>query len=197
MGRVRGADGRAAVLKAAQNLFYAQGVEAVSVDHVAQAAGVTKRAVYYHFPSKRDLVIAYLEHADDPALELLQTFARDRKESGSHPFALIIDGLGRWMRSGNFHGCAFLSAAKAMPDDPSVVGITVAHKRRTRDWLAELAASRGDRDPAAAAGQFLLVLDAVLSTGHLYPVDDLLGRARAALAAVLATQEPQTGEATR
>jgi AcrR family transcriptional regulator len=185
MARTRGIDGHNLVLDAAARLFYADGIEAVSVDQVASAAGLTKRAIYYHFPSKRDLVLAYLERADDPALALLKSFARTRDASNCHPYAAVLNGLGRWLRSGKFHGCAFLNAVRALPDDPSVASIAITHKDRTRDWLAEVAAAEGHSRPRQAAGHFLLVLDSVLSTGHLYETDDLLERAHAALSSIL------------
>jgi TetR/AcrR family transcriptional regulator, regulator of autoinduction and epiphytic fitness len=45
----------AAVIAAATDAFLAQGYEAASMDAIAACAGVSKRTVYNHFPSKRDL----------------------------------------------------------------------------------------------------------------------------------------------
>jgi AcrR family transcriptional regulator len=55
---------RARILSAANNLFYAEGIRAVSVDAVAAKAGLTKKTLYYHFRSKDDLVAAYLAARD-------------------------------------------------------------------------------------------------------------------------------------
>ncbi|WP_296942705.1 TetR/AcrR family transcriptional regulator [uncultured Massilia sp.] len=46
---------RVAILAAAADQFRAHGYEASSVDSIAAAAGVSKRTVYNHFPSKEDL----------------------------------------------------------------------------------------------------------------------------------------------
>ncbi len=46
---------RLAILAAAADQFRAHGYEATSVDSIAAAAGVSKRTVYNHFPSKEDL----------------------------------------------------------------------------------------------------------------------------------------------
>src|SRR4029077_7131780 len=45
---------RRRLIAAADGLFYGQGIRAVGVDAVAEAAGVTKRTLYYHFASKDD-----------------------------------------------------------------------------------------------------------------------------------------------
>ena len=49
------AETRKRILNAANRLFYAQGIRAVSVDAVAEKAGVTKKTLYYHFKSKDTL----------------------------------------------------------------------------------------------------------------------------------------------
>ncbi|HYT48639.1 MAG TPA: helix-turn-helix domain-containing protein, partial [Burkholderiales bacterium] len=48
------------ILAAADKLFYRQGIRAVGVDAVAAEAGVSKRTLYNHYPSKDDLIAAYL-----------------------------------------------------------------------------------------------------------------------------------------
>ena len=57
----RRADTRARLLDAAATLFAAHGVDAVSVDAVAEAAGRTSGAVYDHFGSKQGLLLALLD----------------------------------------------------------------------------------------------------------------------------------------
>ena len=49
-------DTKGRILKSAYSLFRQQGFTRVSVDAIAEWAGVTKRTVYYHFKSKDDIV---------------------------------------------------------------------------------------------------------------------------------------------
>ena len=83
MARVAGQDGRGAILDAAKKLFYEHGLEAISVEVIAAQAGVTKRALYYHFPSKHDLVLAYLDAVDEPVLTLLRGMVQRNSAPGS------------------------------------------------------------------------------------------------------------------
>jgi AcrR family transcriptional regulator len=46
---------RDALIKAARKLFAARGYESVSVDEIADAAGLTKGAVYHQFKDKKDV----------------------------------------------------------------------------------------------------------------------------------------------
>lgn len=54
-GRPRSEAKRDAILQAAARLFLEQGPQAISMDRVAVAAGVSKRTVYAHFDSKEQL----------------------------------------------------------------------------------------------------------------------------------------------
>ena len=48
------------ILAAADKLFYQHGIRAVGVDAIADEAGVSKRTLYNHYPTKDDLIAAYL-----------------------------------------------------------------------------------------------------------------------------------------
>src|SRR5258708_20570817 len=51
---------RGRILQAARELFYREGINAVSVDAIAAAAGTNKMTLYRHFSSRDELVAAYL-----------------------------------------------------------------------------------------------------------------------------------------
>ena len=52
---------RAAVIEAATEEFLTYGYFGTSMDRIAEAANVSKRTVYDHFPSKEDLFSGDLE----------------------------------------------------------------------------------------------------------------------------------------
>ena len=43
---------REKIVEAANRLFYGEGIRAVSVDAIAEKAGVTKKTLYYHFKAR-------------------------------------------------------------------------------------------------------------------------------------------------
>jgi len=67
----RKAETRTRLLAAAAELFAEQGIDAVSVDAVAEAAGRTSGAVYAHFGSKQGLLLALLDSWKDSVLTVL------------------------------------------------------------------------------------------------------------------------------
>ncbi|MCV2488645.1 TetR/AcrR family transcriptional regulator [Geodermatophilus sp. YIM 151500] len=52
---------RLQLLRAAQDVFVAQGFHAAAMDDIAVRAGVSKPVLYQHFPGKRELYLALLE----------------------------------------------------------------------------------------------------------------------------------------
>ncbi|MBR9907332.1 MAG: TetR family transcriptional regulator [Gammaproteobacteria bacterium] len=72
---------RQELLDAAERLFSEKGVSNTSMNQVAEAAGVTRGAIYHHFENKLDLIDALMERVrlpvDDMRDELAQTYHGD------------------------------------------------------------------------------------------------------------------------
>src|SRR6266404_4151950 len=104
---------RRRLIAAADGLFYGQGIRAVGVDAVAEAAGVTKRTLYCHFASKDDLIAAYLEERDLPTLGRYQGVIPEGGAPAARRIRRIFEQLGknaedpRWLmaQSGSAAGC--------------------------------------------------------------------------------------------
>jgi len=62
---------RAQLLRAAREIFVAQGFHAAAMDEIAVRAGVSKPVLYQHFPSKLKLYLALLDETKDDLLDHL------------------------------------------------------------------------------------------------------------------------------
>ena len=62
---IAGGDTKEAIREAAIRLFSVKGFEQTSLREVADAVGITKASLYYHFASKKDLLLAILEPVFD------------------------------------------------------------------------------------------------------------------------------------
>ena len=69
---------RSRILDAAENVFHAQGVSQTSLADVAQAAGVTRGAIYWHFKNKSDLFDAMFRRVQLPMEAMVQATADPR-----------------------------------------------------------------------------------------------------------------------
>ena len=79
---------REALIGAARELFVVHDFHSVSTEQVLERAGVSRGALYHHFPSKTDLFHAVWEGMER---ELLARFA-ERPAEGETPFELLVSG---------------------------------------------------------------------------------------------------------
>ena len=72
---------RLQLLRAAQDVFVAQGFHAAAMDDIADRAGVSKPVLYQHFPGKRELYLALLEeHVSELADRVRRGDGRHRRQ---------------------------------------------------------------------------------------------------------------------
>lgn len=65
------AETRSSILAAAERIFFEKGVASSTLDEIAAAAGVTRGAIYWHFESKNDLLVALLDPLQFPHFKQL------------------------------------------------------------------------------------------------------------------------------
>ena len=165
------------ILETADRLFYLQGIRAVGVDTIAAEIGISKRTLYNHFPSKDELISAYLARRfrqppstdQPPAKQILGTF----------------DSLERRFASKDFRGCPFVNAvAELGPEDKAVRKIAVAFKESRRVWFRDLLMQLNVANADDLATQLTLLVDGSIAQ-DLVRDDPLMARAAKAAARVL------------
>jgi AcrR family transcriptional regulator len=176
---------RERILSVASELFYQQGVRAVGIDTIIAAAGVAKMSLYRAFPSKDDLVAAYLERRN---VEFWDRWDRTVAAWPGDPRAQLeglLDAITRRTLDAAYRGCPFLNTATEFPGS-NLPGDRVIrdHMRAVNDRLRALAAAAGARDPQGLADQLQLVIDGAYVAGQSQGVDGP-GRALAAAGRVL------------
>jgi AcrR family transcriptional regulator len=165
------------ILETADKLFYSRGIRAVGVDTIAAEIGISKRTLYNHFPSKDELISAYLAGrfvqappSDKPPVEqILGTF----------------DRLERSFAARGFRGCPFVNAvAELGAEDQSVKKIAVAFKESRRLWFRDLLKELGVADAEGLATQLALLVDGSIAQ-DLVRNDPAMARAAKQAARVL------------
>lgn len=181
MVRPQKGEARSAILKVADQLFYRDGIRAVGVDTIAAEAGVTKRTLYYHFPTKDALVDAYLAQRDLPTRQLIIAHAEQAGPlPGDHVLG-VFDGFATWFATADYRGCAYLNAlAESGSQSDTVCGRVAEHKNGIRDWIeTKLIAAQAD-DPQDVAEQIMLLIDGAMSRAQIYGGRNITTQARKA-----------------
>jgi AcrR family transcriptional regulator len=160
-------EARTRLLDTATRLFYAEGLHAVGVDRVIAEAQVTRATLYRHFPSKDDLLVAYLTQADE-AIRSRTDAARSQGADPDDTIRTIAHAITDDIRSPGFRGCAFLNAAAEYPDPNHPVHQAVL---KHREWflstMIELFSDTGKADPESAARHFTMLRDGAMAAGCL------------------------------
>src|SRR6201985_2060757 len=163
-------DTRERIISAASKLFYSDGIRAVSVDAVAEKAGLTKRTLYYHFRSKDDLVAAYLEARDQPNLALVQRWFDGANGNLAAKVRAIFRNLAKSARHPKWKGCGFLRTSAELANLPGhpAIRIGAAHKKKFEAWLCVTFEEAGIGSAALLARQILLLLDGSFAVVQLH-----------------------------
>jgi AcrR family transcriptional regulator len=167
------------ILETADRLFYLQGIRAVGVDTIAAEIGISKRTLYNHFPSKDELISAYLERrsvavpaSDKPPLEqILGTF----------------DSLERRFGRKDFRGCPFVNAVAEMgAGDNAVKQAATAFKDGRRARFRVLLKRLNAADANGLATQLQLLVDGAIAADLVHNDPSMALAAKQAATVLLA-----------
>ena len=153
-------------LDAADELFYGRGVQAVGMDDIRDAAGVSLKRIYRLFPTKDRLVSEVLRRRD----------IRWRTRLAEHVAAATTDPVGRllavfdwlytWFSEPTFRGCAWINMVGELGAvSPDVLALAREHKRAFREYLGDLVAAAGR--PPAVADHLHLLAEGAMTTAAI------------------------------
>ena len=181
------------VFETASDLFYRKGIRAVGVEAIAAEANTTKMSLYRNFPSKDELVAAWLrdhdakfwlrwdamtqKHPDDPGKQLLAAFTLLSKH--------VADPEAR--------GCPMANTAVEITEtDHPARKVIEDHKAELRRRLAALCGALGAADARSLADQLFLLMEGAHVSSQLpgtrVPASNLLRAASALVEAGIRTR---------
>ncbi|MBM7494377.1 AcrR family transcriptional regulator [Micromonospora luteifusca] len=163
----RPSEARLRLLRTATRIFYAEGIHSVGVDQIIAEAKVTRATFYRHFPSKDDLILAYLREVHQMERDMVdEAIAANR--SPVDPLLAIAGSIAQNIQSPGFRGCAFLNAAAEYPDtNHPVHQELMAHRQWFLDTITMLMAQVHEGTAEPAARHFVMLRDGAMAAGCL------------------------------
>ncbi len=144
---------------------------------------MAKATFYNHFPSKDDLVLAYIEEQDRLGRAAVAALP---KQPPRAMIAAIMGRIGDAAVAGGYRGCPFLNAGAEYPDPASPVRQTIDARRAWyHDVLRQLLAEDGDRTPSVTASLLVALSDGLLEIAYLDDPESIPALVREALARLL------------
>ncbi|MFQ3555377.1 TetR/AcrR family transcriptional regulator [Streptomyces gramineus] len=179
--RRRGRGARERILKAATELFTAQGVNATGMDQLTSASRVSKRTLYAHFAGKDDLVLAYLRELRDGLLPGAPSDDADPREQ-----LLAIFDEDWHTVDFPLRGCPYINAVVEVPaPDGPVQALAAAYKTEFARRLTALARQAGARDPGELGERLALLYDGAVARNMVFDNTEATSRARAVAAGLV------------
>ncbi len=177
---------RAAVLQSANAVFYARGIAGVGMAEIRDDSGVSLRRLYSLYPSKRELVAAWLTDRHTTWMEWFTSAVDRRRTAGEEPLLAAFDVIAEWAASPGYRGCAFVnSAAEAAEIDDSHRRIIAAHKEALLTYLSSLAVDGGYSTPERLGRMVGVLLDGAMVEAAVLSSCEPIAAAREAAALLI------------
>lgn len=107
---------RPVILQAAYKLFRRRGFFRVGMEEIAEAAGVTKRTLYYHFDSKDALLTAVLVSQHERTFADFQNYGIELSGGADALIDKLFEGLVKWSSKPRWAGSGFTRLAIELAD---------------------------------------------------------------------------------
>jgi AcrR family transcriptional regulator len=168
---------RERLISTAGSLFYKDGYRGVGIDRVIAESGVAKATFYNHFPSKDDLIVAWIERAASFGDALEQS----RIENSSEPLLAVFDAYVDIAHRAECMGCTFQGTAAEFPDESHPAhAASLKVKRGVIDRFEKYAVMQGLTEPRKIAEMLYLLLEGVWATTRMFRQDAPLANAKEA-----------------
>ena len=161
-------DARTRILDTASSLFYERGVRAVGVDLIVEQAAVAKASLYRYFPTKDDLIVAFLEREDVDFWAQWDRVAAQFPEDPAAELQAHMRWIGERLARRNYRGCPQINvAAEFAEQDHPARGVARRHMRALRSRLLEIAQRTQARRPDRLAAQLALLVNGAFVSSEL------------------------------
>jgi AcrR family transcriptional regulator len=110
------ASARERLLIAASRLFTEAGIQATGVDAIIEAADVAKATFYRHFPSKDDLVVAWLRDSRTRWFDRVRARSQASSADPRGEILLFFEAVAAWLDTDGYRGCPYLNTSVEITD---------------------------------------------------------------------------------
>ncbi|NYG98536.1 TetR/AcrR family transcriptional regulator [Schumannella luteola] len=179
------AETREHVVEVADALYYARGVQAVGMDDLRSASGLSLRRLYGLFPSKESIVLEVLRRRHELWTSTLAAAVSAVAAEGPRAQLLATyDYLAVWFDDDDFRGCGFINTFGELgAASPAVAAAAREHKASFQAYMASLVDAAGGS--ADLAAQLAILAEGAQTTAAIAGTGEAAGQARRAAATLI------------
>ena len=180
------------LVQKALDSFYRGGFHAIGMDRLAKETGVSKTAIYKHFRSKEDLILATLRLRDEQFRNWLYRRTEAATPDPRGRLLAIFDALADWFEEPGFKSCMFIKASSEYQNrDHPIHAMSAEHKKLLTRYFSGLAEAAGAPYPQGFARRLLLVKEGAIVMAHLAGPQLVVGDMKDAARALIDEALPQ------
>lgn len=156
------------LFQTAARLFYQHGYRAIGVDTIAAESGIGKMTLYRHYPSKDDLIVAYLRDSHEVFWHNFEQITKDAPTPRAKLLA-FFSALQDYAVTPACYGCPFLNVATEYPEiDYAGHQVAIEHKQTVRVRFNQLVQEAGAHQPEALANALYLLMDGAYMAARMF-----------------------------
>ncbi len=158
------------ILDTASRLFYDQGYHVTGINQIIEEADIARASLYNHFPSKTDLLLAYLDRTHIEWFVELDNYLAPFATAREKLIALFDFRIGRQKRL-RYKGCHFNKITAETNEDEAVASRVKTHKERFRQTIRQLVQQtehRGLLNDDMLADMIFLLLEGGIAVGAMF-----------------------------
>lgn len=179
------------VLEVAEELFYREGIRAVGVDTIIARSGVAKMSLYRNFPSKDELIVAYLKVRTERFWQWWDSVTKPLEGSPREQIRGLFAALLVKVNAPGFRGCPFVNTATEFPTPGHPAReAALVHHRELKAHLTRIANELGAPRPEALADQLVIIIDGVYASAGTFSSPETATAILAAVDALVEAQVP-------
>jgi AcrR family transcriptional regulator len=150
---------RERILATAYALFMQRGIRDVGVNELIREAGIAKATFYYHFPSKDDLVLAFLERREELfTVGYLVAESTRRGQLPEERLLAIFDVLDEWFHRPDYESCSYIKILFELGHGHPLGRAGAEYLTKIRIGIQDLAEEAGLTDTEEFAHAFVLLM---------------------------------------
>jgi AcrR family transcriptional regulator len=158
---------RERIMRAVDELFYREGVQAVGVDAVIARAGVNKMSLYRNFGSKDQLITAFLEDRNRQCWEWWDAVMQRHDGDPLRKLYGLFEELQARVTRKGYRGCPFVNLAAELSNAKHPArAVVTRNKQELRRRLCELAKAAGVNDPDALSESLILLMEGAYASSQ-------------------------------
>lgn len=154
------------IVAAAARCFYRDGIYSTGVDALAAEAGISKRTLYNHFPSKDGVIAAYLRQREEQWQDKLHGLWGEVGDDPALQVIAYVRGYAHPVEDEVFRGSAFINAAAELSDaEHEALEVIQDSMKQMEHGMARILSSAGVPDAGAVATRILYLVEGAVAVG--------------------------------